>query len=195
MSRRNLPYARVNSRTRPRHECQPQPYCCSLYDCHSPFCFEYTSVMPQSLAQVWIHIVFSIKERKPLLRNSDIREEMFRFLAYQVTATGCVSASVGGHVDHVHMLVGLSRTVTISKLVGVTKSESSRWMKGKLHDGEWAHWQSGYGAFSVSHSLLDVVDEYIRNQEAHHATMSFQTEYRQLCQRHGIKIDERYVWD
>ena len=151
--------------------------------------------MPQSHAPVWLHIVFSTKERRAFLQMESFRDQMFRMLAYQVMESGCVSASVGGHVDHVHLLVGLSRTITIADLVEHVKTETSKWAKKVREGNARFQWQSGYGAFSVSHSMKDKVDEYIRNQEQHHATRSFQDEYRRLCEKHGIGIDERYVWD
>ena len=120
---------------------------------------------------------------------------MFRMLAHHVKQCGCVSASMGGHVDHVHLLVGLSRTITIADLVEHVKTETSKWAKKVREGNALFQWQSGYGAFSVSHSVKDKVDEYIRNQKQHHATSSFQDEYRRLCEKHGIEIDERYVWD
>ena len=88
--------------------------------------------MPRSLAQVWLHVIFSTKERRPFFQNSEFREEMFRMLAHHVKEAKCVS---------------------------------------------------------------DSVDTYIRNQEQHHAKLSFQEEYRIICQKHEIEIDERYVWD
>ena len=116
-------------------------------------------------------------------------------LAHHVKECGCVSGSVGGYVDHVHLLVGLSRTITIAKLLEHVKTETSKWAK-KVDEGNARfQWQSGYGAFSVSHSMKNKVDDYIRRQEQQHATRSFQDEYRQLCEKHGIEIDERYVWD
>src|SRR5690606_41723946 len=129
------------------------------------------------------------------LQDGGFRDQMFRMLAHHVQQTGCVSASVGGHVDHVHLLVGLSRTLTIAKLVETVKTETSRW--AKTIDGGHSRftWQAGYGAFSVSQSLVDQVDHYIHEQEEHHAKLSYQDEFRRLCQRHGIEIDERYVWD
>jgi REP element-mobilizing transposase RayT len=151
--------------------------------------------MPQSLAQVWLHLVFSTKERRPYLQNETLQHEMFRMLAHHVKETGCVSASVGGHVDHVHLLVGLSRTITIAKLIEQIKTETSKWVKSKENCSSAFSWQSGYGAFSVSHSNRGAVDEYIRTQKEHHQKMLFQEEFRQLCERHEIEIDERYVWD
>ena len=87
--------------------------------------------MPQSLAQVWLHLVFSTKERRPFLNNEEFQIEMFRMLSHHVKEAGCVSASVGGHIDHVHLLVGLSRTITIAKLVEKIKTETSTWAKTK----------------------------------------------------------------
>ncbi len=151
--------------------------------------------MPQSLAQVWLHIVFSTKERRPFLQDETFRNDMFRMLAHHVKETGCVSASVGGYVDHAHLLVGLSRTITMAKLVEQIKTETSKWAKSSDGGSSLFSWQAGYGAFSVSHSKRDDVDAYIRRQSEHHANLSFQDEFRKLCERHGIEIDERYVWD
>ena len=120
---------------------------------------------------------------------------MFRMLSHHVKESNCISASVGGHDDHVHLLVGLSRTVTIAKLVENVKTETSKWAKHHKDGASVFAWQSGYGVFSVSHSLISAVDTYIRNQVEHHTKMSFQDEYRRICEKHNIEIDERYVWD
>jgi REP element-mobilizing transposase RayT len=153
------------------------------------------SIMPQSVAQVWIHLVFSTKERRPFLQQETFRTAMSRMLAYHVNEAGCTSASVGGHVDHVHLLIGLSRTTTIAKLVESIKTETSRWAKETEGGTQRFAWQAGYGAFSVSHSNRQAVDNYIRNQTEHHRVISFQDEVRELCRRHEIEIDERYMWD
>jgi len=139
--------------------------------------------------------VFSTKERRAFLQRDSFRDQMFRMLAHHVQQCGCVSASVGGHIDHVHLLVGLSRTITIADLVEQIKTETSKWAKKSPEGSSLFRWQAGYGAFSVSHSLKDKVDEYIRMQHQHHARMWFQEECRRLCAKHGIEIDERYVWD
>ncbi|MCA9141898.1 MAG: transposase [Planctomycetaceae bacterium] len=151
--------------------------------------------MPQSLAQLWVHIVFSTKDRLPFFKDESFRSQMFRMLSHHVKESKCTSASVGGFIDHVHLLVGLSRTITIAQLVENVKTETSKW--AKIADGGDSafKWQAGYGAFSVSHSLTDKVDQYIRSQAEHHAKLSFKDEYRRLCKKHGLEIDERYVWD
>jgi REP element-mobilizing transposase RayT len=151
--------------------------------------------MPQSLAQVWLHLVFSTKDRRPFLSDQAFRNEMIRMLAHHVKEQNCVSASVGGHIDHVHLLLGLNRTITIAKLVENIKTETSSWAKTAKGGSSVFSWQSGYGVFSVSHSRRNDVDVYIRNQDDHHRKLSFQEEFRIMCQRHEIEIDERYVWD
>jgi REP element-mobilizing transposase RayT len=151
--------------------------------------------MPQSLAQVWLHLVFSTKERRPFFQDEAIQSEVYRMLAYHVKESGCISASVGGHIDHVHLLVGFSRTITIAKLIENIKTETSKWLKETEKASPLFSWQSGYGAFSVSHSNRNTVDQYIRNQKIHHQKLSYQDEFRLLCAKHEIEIDERYVWD
>ncbi len=151
--------------------------------------------MPQSLAQVWLHIIFSTKERRPFFQDKNFRSEMFKMLSFHVTEQQCVSVSVGGHVDHVHLLIGLSRTSSIAKVVEKVKTATSKWAKSHSKCSSAFAWQAGYAAFSVSHSLVDTVDEYIRNQELHHKQRSFQDELRLLCEKHEMEIDEQYVWD
>jgi hypothetical protein len=78
---------------------------------------------------------------------------------------------------------------------GLSKTETTKWIKKQGPEYADFHWQSGYGAFSVSESNCDKVRAYIANQVEHHKKISFEDEFRMLCKRHGIEIDERYVWD
>ncbi len=96
--------------------------------------------------------------------------------------------------DHVHVLLELHRTVSLSDLVGSIKSESSKWIKRQKGVSNFA-WQSGYGAFSVSQSNLQDVESYIANQEMHHTKITFQDELRTFFRKHQVKFDEQYVWD
>ena len=100
----------------------------------------------------------------------------------------------GGVADHVHLLVRLGKSVDVSKLVREIKRESSKWVKTGLNIPDF-RWQNGYGAFSVSSSHLDAVIKYIRNQEEHHRKESFQDEFRRVCKKYRVALDERYVWD
>lgn len=150
--------------------------------------------MPQSLCQVWLHVVFSTKDRQPFLQSIKFREEMFRMLGHHVLDAECIPKLVGGWNDHVHIVCGLTRTVTIAKLVEHLKTKTSAWAKKLPHDKANFAWQTGYGVFSVSPSNLESVISYVERQEEHHLRRTFQDEFRELCQKHAVAIDERYVW-
>ena len=116
-------------------------------------------------------------------------------LSHHVQEIGCFSKRSGGWNDHVHIVCGLSRTVTIAKLVEHVKTETSKWAKKASNGVPTFTWQSGYGVFSVSQSNLNAVIDYVERQEEHHRRQFFQDEFRELCRRHEIEIDERYAWD
>jgi REP element-mobilizing transposase RayT len=148
--------------------------------------------VPQSLSDVLVHIVFSTKNRTPWI-TPELRRELYPYLGAVLREMGCTPIQIGGVEDHVHVLLVLSRTVTIAQVVEKVKTSSSKWIKTK---GVPAFaWQGGYGAFSVAASQKDAVTAYIRGQEEHHRKVSFQDELRALLTEHGIAWDERYVWD
>jgi putative transposase len=151
--------------------------------------------MPQSLARVVLHIVFSTKNRIPFLKDAELRSRLHGYLAGVLQNVHCEPILVNGVEDHVHILCNLSRTNTIARLVEEAKKSSSKWMKEQGPAGRDFFWQAGYGAFSVSQSNVEKVREYVANQAEHHRKVSFQDELRMLCRKHGIEIDERYVWD
>jgi len=151
--------------------------------------------MPQSLANVLVHIVFSTKERRALLQNRDLRVEMHRYIAGISANLESPAIIVGGATDHVHLLACQSRTITLAEWVKELKRASSLWAKKKSQQWNLFQWQAGYGAFSVSQSQKQRVREYISNQEEHHRRLSFQDELRRLPKKHGVAFDERYVWD
>jgi putative transposase len=151
--------------------------------------------MPQSLAQIYLHLVFSTKERRPFLQRKELREDTHAYLAGTCKGLASPCLIVGGVEDHVHVLCRLSRTHSVAELVKELKRSSSIWIKGKVPQLEAFHWQDGYGAFSVSPSHVEALKRYIANQEAHHRRESFQEEFRRLLNKYGVEYDERYVWD
>jgi putative transposase len=151
--------------------------------------------MPQSLANVLVHIVFSTKQRCPFLRNADLRDQMHRYLAGVSKNLECPAAIVGGTEDHVHLLGRQGRTIALADWIKELKRVSSIWIKTEDPSLGDFQWQAGYGAFSVSQSQCPRVQRYIGAQEEHHRRFSFQEEFRRLLERHGVEFDERYVWD
>ena len=151
--------------------------------------------MPQSLANVLLHIVFSTKERRALFQTPDLRDEMHRYLAGVSAKLNCPAIIVGGATDYVHLLANQSRTITLAEWVKELKRVSS--LSAKEKSPEWGlfQWQAGYGAFSVSQSQRERVRRYIGSQEEHHRRFSYQDELRLLLKKHGIAFDEQYVWD
>jgi REP element-mobilizing transposase RayT len=151
--------------------------------------------MPQSFAQIYLHLVFSTKDRRPLLEPASIREEVHRYLGGTCNGLGCPVLCVGGVADHVHVLCLLGRTIAVAGLVKELKRASSLWVKTKGSSFEDFHWQNGYGAFSVSPGHVEAVRDYIAHQEVHHRTTTFEDEFRRLLTKYGLEWDERYVWD
>ena len=151
--------------------------------------------MPQSLVQIYLHIVFSTKQRKPFLKDSDLRDRTHRYLAGICNNLNVPALIAGGVEDHVHILCRLGKTICIADLIRDLKRDSSKWVKAEQPELAEFHWQRGYGAFSISPSHVDPLKQYIINQEEHHRHESFQDEFRRLCQKYGLEIDERYVWD
>jgi len=151
--------------------------------------------MAQSLAKVLVHIVFSTKHRFPFLRDKGIRNEMHAYLGGACKNLGCPVLIVGGVDDHVHILCSLSRNLSIAKILGDIKRESSKWIKTKKAGLQKFAWQNGYGIFSVSQSQVERVRKYIANQEEHHRKKNFQDEFRAFLKKYEIEYDERYVWD
>lgn len=150
--------------------------------------------MPQSLAKVYLHIVFSTKNRLPVLADP-WRDDLFHVLGGTANQLGCQSLTVGGMADHVHLLLQLGRTISIADAIGKIKSTSSLWVN-QTHPGPTPfHWQIGYAVFSVSQSNLESVRKYVQNQEAHHSQHSFQEELREWLRRYEIEWDEQHLWD
>ena len=149
--------------------------------------------MAQSLAQIYVHLVFSTKGRAPLIAAPAITQ-LHAYIAGSLAGVGCPVVSVGGVADHVHVLFALAKTLAVSEAVKHAKIESSKWMKSEGGVADFA-WQAGYGAFSIGASQVKVVTEYIQQQEKHHAKRSFQEEFRELLKLYGVSFDEAYVWD
>lgn len=150
--------------------------------------------MPQSLSFLLVHLVFSTKDRAPVL-DEKVRPALHAYLATVARNADCECFRVGGVADHVHLAIRLSRTITVAKLVEELKTSSSKWLKTQSPSMAGFSWQRGYGAFSVGPADLDALRQYIDTQEEHHQSRTFQQEYRAFLTKYGIEFDEQYVWD
>jgi putative transposase len=150
--------------------------------------------MPQSLSAVYIHLIFSTKDRCPYLRDHGLQAALHAYLGGVSKQLDCPPIRVGGVEDHVHLLARFGRTITQGEWVKELKRVSNSWLntEGRLSGFQW---QAGYADFSVSASNLERVKRYIENQTEHHRRMGFQDEVRKLLKRHSMEWDERYVWD
>jgi putative transposase len=150
--------------------------------------------MPQSLASILVHLVFSTKNREPFIVG-DVETELHKYMATIFRELKSPSLLIGGTEDHIHTLFALSRTITVADLVEEVKTSSSKWIKTKGKEFRQFYWQSGYGAFSIGQSNVAALRRYISTQKEHHRRNLFQDEFRLLCKKYGVDIDERYVWD
>jgi REP element-mobilizing transposase RayT len=147
--------------------------------------------MPQSLIKILVHIVFSTKNRGDLI-PAELADELYRYIHGIVKNNHGRLIIAGGVANHIHLLVSLGR-IDIPELIGDIKRSSSVWMKGK--GSSKFYWQKGYGAFSIGQSQVPEVSKYIRNQKAHHLKQDYQEEFRTLCRKYEVEIDERFIWD
>jgi REP element-mobilizing transposase RayT len=150
--------------------------------------------MLQSLAAVYIHLIFSTRNRQPWIRP-EIEEELHKFHAGILRNLDSPMIASNGGQDHVHILFRLGRKITIAETVEELKKSSSKWIKTKGPAYEDFYWQSGYGAFSIGQSGIDDLKRYIANQKEHHRTRTFQEEFRAFLMKYEVEFDERYVWD
>jgi putative transposase len=148
--------------------------------------------MPQSLANVMVHTIFSTKNREPIIPDA-IADQLYAYIIGILANSESPSIQVGGMPDHLHVFFALGRTNSLSEVMEEVKRSSSKWMKeqGVLNFA----WQAGYGAFSVSESQRDTVVRYIRKQPEHHRKISFQQEYVRFLKKYKVNYDERYVWE
>ncbi len=150
--------------------------------------------MPRSLSAVYVHAVFSTKERRPFLSDRELRLSLHGYLGEISKRLECAPLRVGGAADHVHVLARLGRAVTQADWTKELKRASTLWLKTQSSVSGF-FWQSGCGCFSVSVSNIDTVTAYIDNQEEHHKKQSFQDKLRALLRRHGETWDEKYLWE
>ena len=147
--------------------------------------------MSGTFSNLSVHVVFSTKDRLPLM-TMPIRDELFPYIGGIVRGLGGTIITVGGMPDHVHLVARLPTTLSVADVARIVKANSSKRMNEKFTTMKFG-WQRGYGAFSVSHSALPAVVNYVRDQERHHRGLSFEEEMTILLTKHGIDFDMRHL--
>lgn len=148
--------------------------------------------MASSLTNLLYHIVFSTKERVPLIHGS-FRESLYEYTGGIVRAQRGILLEIGGVPDHVHLLVKLKADMAVAEAVRLIKTNSSHWANENRKIQGRFEWQTGYFAASVSESRVAELHRYIQTQEEHHARVSFREELIALLKKHRIAYDERYL--
>ncbi|MEZ6043141.1 MAG: IS200/IS605 family transposase [Planctomycetaceae bacterium] len=145
--------------------------------------------------QLLYHVVFSTKERRPLLQDDQFREGVWAYMAGVARNLDGFAIRIGGYYDHAHLLVRIPAKVAVSDFVGKLKANTSKHINESRDAGMRFHWQDGYGAFTVSPSWQNAVVAYISRQMEHHRKQSFQDEFLEILKRHEVDYDPKYIWE
>jgi len=146
-----------------------------------------------SYVSSYFHCIFSTKERRRLI-TPDLRDRLWPFLGGIARQNNMKAVEVGGVEDHVHILLSLPASTSVSKAMQLIKGGSSKWIHETFPEQRTFSWQEEYSAFSVSVSQLDRTNKYIKGQPEHHRKLTFQEELLTLLKKHNIEFDERYLW-
>jgi REP element-mobilizing transposase RayT len=138
------------------------------------------------------HIVFATKDRRPFLAP-EVMKRLIEYIGGILRELGGQMLSANGPADHIHLATILNQKLCLMDVVKKIKCNSSAWLHNAFLDLKDFAWQDGYAAFTVSHSAIDQVLEYIANQTDHHKKMTFQEELIGLLDRHGIQYDAKYL--
>jgi putative transposase len=153
-----------------------------------------TLKMANTYSQIYIHLVFSPKNRRALIKK-EWKDELEKYITGIVQNNKHKLLAVGAMPDHIHIFIGYYLSQTIPDLVENIKTSSNNWIKERNLSKFKFDWQKGYGAFSHSHSQIDTVVKYIRNQEKHHRKLTFREEYLEMLIKNNIDYQEIYAFD
>ncbi|GHT10567.1 transposase [Bacteroidia bacterium] len=149
--------------------------------------------MANTFTQLHIHVVFAVQNRLSLIHQK-WQERLYKYIIAIVQKHGHKVLSIGGMPDHIHILLGLHPTQSLSSLMQEMKRDSAEWVnQNNLAAGKFS-WQAGYGAFSYSKSQIASVANYIEQQEQHHTKRTFLEEYKKILDDFGINYDEQYLF-
>lgn len=141
--------------------------------------------MPHSFNKIWIHAIWSTKERLPLIQLT-VERKIHQFINEQLREQGCPVRIINGMPDHIHCLFLLNPQKSIAEVVKQIKGSSSHYINQNNLIADKFAWQTGYAAYSVSESVVDKVFQYIKNQKQHHTKKTFQQEYDEFVKLYGL---------
>jgi len=150
--------------------------------------------MASTFSQIYIQIVFAVKNRENLIHHS-WKKDQHKYIAGIIKGKNQKPIIVNGMADHIHAFIGLKPAVPIADIARDIKNNSSNFInEQRLVRGKFS-WQAGYGAFSYSHSHIERVYNYILNQEDHHKKKTFKQEYTDLLKSFEIDYDDQYLFE
>ena len=149
--------------------------------------------MANTFTQIYIHFVFAVQNRVSLIQP-EWKDELYKYITGIVQKNGHKMIAINGVANHVHIFVGYKLHQLIPELMQNVKGSSSKWINEKKFVKGKFNWQEGYGAFSYSHSQIDYVAKYIKNQEQHHTKKTFREEYLEFLINFNVPYDERYIF-
>ena len=150
--------------------------------------------MANTYHQIYIQVVFAVKYREAVI-DKEWKSKLLGVIGNLINESGCKTIIVNGVEDHIHCLIGLKPTISISELMKTVKAKSSKYINDHHLTNSRFEWQEGYGAFSYGQSQIDAVYKYIVNQEEHHKKQTFKEEYLQFLEKFKIPFDEKYIFD
>jgi putative transposase len=150
--------------------------------------------MANTFTCLYYHLIFSTKNREPWIRH-DVESRVWSYMGGIACDNRMTPIQIGGMPDHVHAVVALPTTLSLSEAVKQLKGGSSKWVKDAVPGLKGFTWQDGYAGFTVSKSSLSEVVTYVKNQREHHRVKTFQEEYVAFLERHEIEYDPKYLWD
>ena len=148
--------------------------------------------MPDSYTNLLYHFVFSTKDRRPLI-TPDYEVRLYDYIGGTVRKLGGISLALNGTADHVHLLTKLRPDRAVSDVLRELKASATGWMHDVFPTLKDFSWQRGYGAFTVSQSLVESMRRYIAGQKEHHQKTSFRDEFLEFLKVNGIEYDERFI--
>ena len=150
--------------------------------------------MADTYSQIYIHVVFAVKGRDNLI-SKKWKDELYKYITGIISNEGQKLLAINGMPDHVHILIGLKPTISLSNVVRDIKANSSKFINEKQWIAGKFEWQHGFGAFSYSHSQIPVIAKYIEDQEEHHEKKTFREEYLGFLKLYNIDYKDEFIFE